>query len=90
MYNIEPIFLENMILHIVKDIQTLTIYEKKFPKWMNTLFYAIKNKEFPFCKLDPNLYDLYKVFIMNDLMQNHNIIQFKNIDYQYIFKTYFE
>lgn len=90
MYNIEPLVLENMILHIIKDIKTLQYYENIYPNWMNRLFNAIKNKEFPFTSLDPNLYDLYKVFIMNDLMSNFNIKQIQNINYEFIKKTYFD
>jgi len=82
--------LDNMILHIVKDIQTLQVFDQNFPNWMNQLFNAIKNKKFPFCKLDTNLYDLYKVFILNDLMSNFNVLQMKNINYEYIKSTYFE
>lgn len=90
MYQLEPLLLENIILHIVKDIQTLQVYEQNFPNWMHSLFLAIKNKQFPFCKLDPNLYNLYKVFILNDLMSNLNILQIQSINYEFIKKTYFE
>lgn len=86
MYNLEPILLENMILRIVNDSQTLNLYEKNFPNWMNSLFTAIKNKQFPFCKLNPDLYDLYKVFIINDLLKNN----IQNVSFEFIKKTYFE
>ena len=89
--NNQNIIIENIILNIINDINSFTLtytdyYEKKkCPNWMNELFNRIKNHEFSFTKLHPDLYDMYKVFIINEYINN----KIKIVDIDYIKSTYF-
>lgn len=86
--NNQNIIIENMICHIINDINLLTLtncYDQKCPNWMNELFNRIKNHEFSFTKLHPDLYDMYKVFIINEYINN----KIKIVDIDYIKSTYF-